>query len=133
MLVAKLAAPRPTAACPTLAIGGGVAANSACGPAVAEAATRPGRRAFLPPRALCTDNGGDDRGDRLVAPRADGPTPLDAGADPTSAWTLSRPAGRTLTRLSPSASVRSSQPCRRSCAEEPGRVLHRLARVLRSA
>ena len=76
--------PRPTApACPTLAIGGGVAANSRLRAKVAAAAAEAtGRRAFLPRPALCTDNGAMIAATAWWRLRADGPTPLDAGADP---------------------------------------------------
>ena len=75
--------PRPTTpARPSLAIGGGVAANSRLRARVAAAAEATGRRAFLPPPELCTDNGAMIAATAWWRLRADGPTPLDAGADP---------------------------------------------------
>ncbi|MFN8026400.1 MAG: tRNA (adenosine(37)-N6)-threonylcarbamoyltransferase complex transferase subunit TsaD [Acidimicrobiia bacterium] len=80
-LVAKLVAAADEAGAPVLAIGGGVAANSRLREKVAAAAETTGRRCFLPPMALCTDNA-------MIAATAwwrlqsDGPTPLDGGADP---------------------------------------------------
>ena len=81
-LVDKLVAAADAALAPTLVLGGGVAANSRLRQRVAEAATATGRRAFLPPKELCTDNGA------MIAAAAwwqlgrDGPTSLDDGTDP---------------------------------------------------
>jgi N6-L-threonylcarbamoyladenine synthase len=81
-LVDKLLAAADGALAPTLVIGGGVAANSRLRERVAEVAVSSGRRAFLPPRELCTDNGA------MIAAAAwwqlgrEGPTPLDDGTDP---------------------------------------------------
>jgi tRNA N6-adenosine threonylcarbamoyltransferase len=81
-LVAKLLAAADASGAPTLALGGGVAANSRLRARVAEVARASGRRAFLPPLALCTDNGAMIAATAWWRLRADGPTPLDAGADP---------------------------------------------------
>jgi N6-L-threonylcarbamoyladenine synthase len=81
-LVAKLQAAADAADAPTLALGGGVAANSRLRAKVAEAAAAAGRAVFLPPPALCTDNGAMIAATAWWRLRADGPTPLDAGADP---------------------------------------------------
>ena len=65
-----------------LALGGGVAANSLLRERFAEACASDGRRSFLPGREMCTDNAamiGSVAWHRLAA---DGPTPLDRGADP---------------------------------------------------
>ena len=59
--------------------GGELAAARAVWPTAAEAT---GRRAFLPPRELCTDNGAMIAAAAWWRFQADGPTPLDAGADP---------------------------------------------------
>jgi N6-L-threonylcarbamoyladenine synthase len=59
-----------------------VAANSRLRARVADAAAATGRAAFLPPPALCTDNGAMIAATAWWRLRADGPTPLDAGADP---------------------------------------------------
>ena len=81
-LVVKLLAAADDAGAPTLVLGGGVAANSRLRARVAEAAAATGRRAFLPPRELCTDNGAMIAAAAWWRLQADGPTPLDAGADP---------------------------------------------------
>jgi N6-L-threonylcarbamoyladenine synthase len=81
-LVAKLLAAAEEAGAPVLALGGGVAANSRLRARVAEAAAASGRAAFLPPPALCTDNGAMIAATAWWRLQADGPTPLDAGADP---------------------------------------------------
>ena len=82
MLVAKLVAAADLARADVLVLGGGVAANSRLRERVTEVAAATGRRAFLPPLELCTDNGA------MIAAAAwwrwerDGATPLDAGIDP---------------------------------------------------
>ena len=81
-LVAKLVAAADEIDAPVLAVGGGVAANSRLRERVAEAAAATGRRAFLPPPSLCTDNGAMIAATAWWRLEADGPTPLDAGADP---------------------------------------------------
>jgi N6-L-threonylcarbamoyladenine synthase len=81
-LVTKLVAAADAAGAPVLAIGGGVAANSRLREQVAAAAEASGRRAFLPPLALCTDNGAMIAATAWWRLRSDGPTPLSAGADP---------------------------------------------------
>jgi N6-L-threonylcarbamoyladenine synthase len=81
-LVAKLVAAADEAGAPVLALGGGVAANSRLRARVAEAAAATGRSVFLPPPSLCTDNGAMIAATAWWRLRADGPTPLDTGADP---------------------------------------------------
>ncbi len=81
-LVTKLLAAADQAHAPTLALGGGVAANSRLRATVADAAASTGRAVFLPPPALCTDNGAMIAATAWWRLQADGPTPLDAGADP---------------------------------------------------
>jgi N6-L-threonylcarbamoyladenine synthase len=81
-LVVKLLAAADASGAPTLALGGGVAANSRLRTRVAEEAAATGRNAFLPPLSLCTDNGAMIAATAWWRLRADGPTPLDAGADP---------------------------------------------------
>jgi N6-L-threonylcarbamoyladenine synthase len=81
-LVTKLVAAADEAGAPVLALGGGVAANSRLRAKVAEAAAATGRSVFLPPPALCTDNGAMIAATAWWRLRADGPTSLDAGADP---------------------------------------------------
>jgi N6-L-threonylcarbamoyladenine synthase len=70
------------AGAPVLALGGGVAANSRLRAKLADAAATTGRAVFLPPPSLCTDNGAMIAATAWWRLRADGPTPLDAGADP---------------------------------------------------
>src|SRR5918994_674083 len=82
VLTRKLVAAADEAEATTLVLGGGVAANSRLRARVAEAAEASGRRVFLPPLALCTDNGAMIAGAAWWRLRADGPTPLDAGARP---------------------------------------------------
>ncbi len=68
-----------------ICIGGGVAANSLLRRRVVDAAAEAGIRAFVPSRALCTDNAamiGVTAWHRL---RADGPSPLDQAAEPNLA------------------------------------------------
>jgi N6-L-threonylcarbamoyladenine synthase len=82
VLVAKLVAGALEAGADTLVLGGGVAANSRLRTRVVEAAEATGSRVFLPPLALCTDNGAMIAATAWWRLRADGPTPLDAGAQP---------------------------------------------------
>jgi len=81
-LVDKLGAAADAAGAPTLVLGGGVAANSRLRERVAEVAAATGRRALLPPRELCTDNGAMIAAAAWWQLRRAGPTPLDAGTDP---------------------------------------------------
>jgi N6-L-threonylcarbamoyladenine synthase len=81
-LVAKLLAAADDHHASVLALGGGVAANSRLRERVGEVAAATGRRAFLPPPELCTDNGAMIAATAWWRLRSDGPTPLDAGADP---------------------------------------------------
>ncbi len=85
VLTRKLVAAADDAGTPTLVLGGGVAANSRLRARVGEAAEGTGRRVFLPPLALCTDNGAMIAGAAWWRLRADGPTPLDAGVVPSLA------------------------------------------------
>jgi tRNA N6-adenosine threonylcarbamoyltransferase len=81
-LVTKLVAAADDAGAPVLAVGGGVAANSRLRARVAEAAASTGRRAFVPPFALCTDNGAMIAATAWWRLATDGPTSLHQGADP---------------------------------------------------
>jgi tRNA N6-adenosine threonylcarbamoyltransferase len=85
VLTTKLLAAADDAGARTLVLGGGVAANSRLRSRVADAATASGRRAFLPPPALCTDNGAMIAATAWWRLEADGPTPLDAGIAPSLA------------------------------------------------
>jgi N6-L-threonylcarbamoyladenine synthase len=81
-LVDKLVEAADAAGAPTLVVGGGVAANTRLRARVEEAAAATGRRAILAPLELCTDNGAMIAAAAWWRLRADGPTPLEAGADP---------------------------------------------------
>ena len=81
-LVAKLFAVAEAAGVGTVALGGGVAANSRLRDRVAEEADARELRVFLPPLELCTDNGAMIAAAGWWQLTTDGPTPLDAGIDP---------------------------------------------------
>ncbi|MEX2100498.1 MAG: tRNA (adenosine(37)-N6)-threonylcarbamoyltransferase complex transferase subunit TsaD [Acidimicrobiia bacterium] len=81
-LVDKLVAAADEAGARTLVIGGGVAANSRLRARVQEAAAATGRRALLPPRALCTDNAAMIAAAAWWRFTAEGATSLGSGADP---------------------------------------------------
>ncbi len=66
----------------SICLGGGVAANSLLRERITAAAAEDGRRAFLPSRAMCTDNAAMVGATAWYRLRIDGPTPLDAAADP---------------------------------------------------
>jgi N6-L-threonylcarbamoyladenine synthase len=65
-----------------ICVGGGVAANSVLRERVLDACIADGLRAFLPSRAMCTDNAAMVAAAAWWRLQEDGPTPLDAGADP---------------------------------------------------
>jgi N6-L-threonylcarbamoyladenine synthase len=66
----------------SICLGGGVAANSALRERIVNAASEDGRASFIPSRAMCTDNAAMVGATAWYRLRTDGPTPLDAGADP---------------------------------------------------
>jgi N6-L-threonylcarbamoyladenine synthase len=66
----------------SVCLGGGVAANSLLRSRIAEVAEADGRAAFIPNRAMCTDNASMVGATAWYRLRLDGPSPLDAGADP---------------------------------------------------
>jgi N6-L-threonylcarbamoyladenine synthase len=66
-----------------LCLAGGVAANSRLREKMAAAAADDGLRAFLPSRAMCTDNAAMVAAAGWWRLQADGPSPLDIGADPS--------------------------------------------------
>ncbi len=82
VLVEKARAAAAAHGARSICIGGGVAANSALREAVVNAAAADGRAAFIPSRAMCTDNAAMVGATAWYRLRADGPTPLDAAADP---------------------------------------------------
>ena len=65
-----------------ICIGGGVAANSALRQRVIDVCAADGIAAFVPSRAMCTDNAAMVGATAWHRYRLDGPTPLDAAADP---------------------------------------------------
>ncbi|MGH9189354.1 MAG: tRNA (adenosine(37)-N6)-threonylcarbamoyltransferase complex transferase subunit TsaD [Acidimicrobiales bacterium] len=65
-----------------LCLGGGVAANSMLRERIVDACERDGVRAFLPSRAMCTDNAAMVAAAAWWRYRLDGPTSLEAGAQP---------------------------------------------------
>jgi N6-L-threonylcarbamoyladenine synthase len=82
-LADKLLAAADAAGATALVLGGGVAANSSLRARVEALAAASGRRAFLPPLELCTDNAAMIAAAAWWRLQSDGPTPLDAGIDPT--------------------------------------------------
>jgi len=66
----------------TICLGGGVAANSLLRERMLDLATEDGLRCFLPSRSMCTDNAAMVAAAAWWRYRADGPTPLDVGAQP---------------------------------------------------
>jgi N6-L-threonylcarbamoyladenine synthase len=65
-----------------MCLGGGVAANSRLRAAFAEAGEADGIPTMIPSRAMCTDNAAMVAAAGWWRLRADGPSPLDVGADP---------------------------------------------------
>jgi N6-L-threonylcarbamoyladenine synthase len=65
-----------------LCLGGGVAANSALRDRFVEACAEDGIRAFVPSRAMCTDNAAMIAAAGWWRLQSDGPSPLDTGATP---------------------------------------------------
>jgi len=65
-----------------MCLGGGVAANSQLRERFLDACTADGVHAFLPSRAMCTDNAAMVAATAWWRLRADGPSPMDTGADP---------------------------------------------------
>jgi N6-L-threonylcarbamoyladenine synthase len=72
----------------SICIGGGVAANSSLRERITSAGAEDGRAVFVPSRAMCTDNAAMVGATAWYRLRLDGPTPLDAGADPNLRLTL---------------------------------------------
>ena len=91
VLVEKLRAAAGAVGARSMCIGGGVAANSALRQAVVDAAAEDGRAAFVPSRAMCTDNAAMVGATAWYRLRRDGPTPLDAPADPNLRLVFAEP------------------------------------------
>ena len=83
VLVAKARRAAASVGAKALAIGGGVAANSALREQVLDACVADGLACFLPSRSMCTDNAAMIASAGWHRLQADGPSPLDTGADPT--------------------------------------------------
>jgi len=81
-LVAKARRAAPKVGAKGLALGGGVAANSLLRERWRTACDEDGIRAFVPSRAMCTDNAAMIAAAGWHCLRSDGPTALDAGAYP---------------------------------------------------
>jgi N6-L-threonylcarbamoyladenine synthase len=68
-----------------ICIGGGVAANTSLRERVKQMCSEDGRTAFIPSRAMCTDNAAMIGATAWYRLRQDGPTPLDVAVDPNLA------------------------------------------------
>ncbi len=66
----------------TVCLGGGVAANSSLREQFLDACVEDGLAGFLPSRSMCTDNAAMVAAAGWWRLQSDGPTPLDAGAEP---------------------------------------------------
>jgi N6-L-threonylcarbamoyladenine synthase len=82
VLVAKARRAAAEVGAAAMCLGGGVAANSLLRERFLDACVEDGLHAFLPSRAMCTDNAAMVAAAGFWRLRNDGPTPLDAGADP---------------------------------------------------
>jgi N6-L-threonylcarbamoyladenine synthase len=82
VLVAKARRAASEVGAKALALGGGVAANSLLREQFLSACVEDGLHGFLPSREMSTDNAAMIAAAGWHRLRADGPTPLDAGADP---------------------------------------------------
>ena len=82
ILVEKTMGAAADAGARSVAIGGGVAANTPLRERLVNAAQAEGLAAFVPSRAMCTDNAAMVGATAWYRLRLDGPTPLSAGANP---------------------------------------------------
>jgi N6-L-threonylcarbamoyladenine synthase len=82
VLVTKLLRASEQTGITTVAIGGGVAANTELRARLLDEAETSGLRVVLPDISLCTDNAAMVASVAWWRLNADGPTPLDAGAYP---------------------------------------------------
>jgi len=90
VLVAKAREAAAATGARAICIGGGVAANTLLRHRITEAAAADGRVAFVPSRAMCTDNAAMVGATAWYRLGLDGPTPLDAPADPALRLPLAR-------------------------------------------
>jgi N6-L-threonylcarbamoyladenine synthase len=82
VLVAKARRAAAEVGATAMCLGGGVAANSQLRERFLDACVEDGLHGFLPSRAMCTDNAAMVAAAGFWRLRHDGPTPLDAGANP---------------------------------------------------
>ncbi len=82
VLVTKARRAARDAGAKAICLAGGVAANSLLRERTLDACIADGLSAYLPSRSLCTDNAAMIAAAGWWRLRSDGPTPLDAGADP---------------------------------------------------
>jgi N6-L-threonylcarbamoyladenine synthase len=82
VLVAKARRAAAAVGAKGMCLGGGVAANSHLRERFLDACTADGLHGFLPSQAMCTDNAAMVAATAWWRLRADGPSPLDTGADP---------------------------------------------------
>ena len=82
VLVAKARRAARQIGAKAMCLGGGVAANSLLRERFLDVCVEDGIHGFLPSRAMCTDNAAMVAAAGWWRLRSDGPTPLDAGADP---------------------------------------------------
>jgi N6-L-threonylcarbamoyladenine synthase len=82
VLVAKARGAAAETGARAMCLGGGVAANSVLRERFLDACVEEGLHGFLPSRAMCTDNAAMVAAAGFWRLRHDGPTALDAGADP---------------------------------------------------
>ncbi len=83
VLVAKARRAAAETGAKGMVLGGGVAANSRLRERALEVCAADGMRAFLPSRSMCTDNAAMVAAAGWWRLKADGPTPLDAAAEPS--------------------------------------------------
>ena len=91
VLVAKASAAARTCGARTVALGGGVAANSLLRHEMTSTCEREGWRLVLPSRAMCTDNAAMIASAGWYRLRSDGASPLSSGALPNLKLTDSIP------------------------------------------
>ena len=82
VLVAKTRKAAVQTQAKAICIGGGVAANTSLRERVTDVCRQDGLGAFIPSRAMCTDNAAMIGATACYRLKSDGPTPLDAPVDP---------------------------------------------------